>query len=80
MGDLGMSQLRLLSGSALTRRAAIVAFAGVVAAGVSDAAARNRNRRRTKNKTNNNSSATSTGTGGPGGVGGAGGDANTVIP
>ena len=68
--------------SALTRRAAIVAFAGVVAAGYADATARKRDRRRTKsnNKTNNSSSATSTGTGGPGGVGGAGGDANTVIP
>ena len=68
------------AGSALTRRAAVIAFAGLLAAGVGDVTARKRDRRRSKNKTNNNSSATSTGTGGPGGVGGAGGDANTVIP
>ena len=69
-------------GSGLTRRAAIVAFAGLVAAGSVEVTARKRDRHRTKsnNKTNNNSSATSTGAGGPGGVGGAGGDANTVIP
>ncbi len=77
-----MTQSLSPANSALTRRAAIVAFAGLIAASVTNGTARKRDRRRTKNKntTNNNSSATSTGAGGPGGVGGAGGDANTVIP
>lgn len=79
---MGTTQTRSVEGGSLTRRAAIVAFAGLIAAGAADMSARKRDRRRTKNKntTNNNSSATSTGAGGPGGVGGAGGDANTVIP
>lgn len=77
---MGLTQLFSPARKILTRRAAIVAFAGVIATGGVDVTARKRNGRRTRNKTNNNSSATSTGTGGPGGVGGAGGDANTVIP
>lgn len=77
---MGTTQFLSTAASTLTRRAAIVACAGLMAAGVADVTARKRDRRRTKNKTNNNSSATSTGTGGPGGIGGAGGSATTVIP
>jgi hypothetical protein len=77
---MGMMQSFSPENRALTRRAAIVAFAGLLVAGQSDGSARKRNRRHGKNKTNNNSSATSTGTGGPGGVGGSGGSAITVIP
>ena len=77
---MGTTPSRVPATSALTRRAAIVAFAALVAAGSVEGTARKRDRRRSKNKTNNTSSATSTGSGGPGGIGGAGGDANTVIP